>query len=236
MSIKAIQITINHWFKVVLRLSLVLTLLSFNSAYSLTNKQFLASMLPDNCYFSGDFSQTKKIKALPKPLASNGGFLYSCKLGLIWETKTPIKESLVFSTDQLNFLVKDESSAENLESVQHDFLAKLLLGLMAADTQFIEKEFEIEMDATESQQSSLIMVPKGKMIKEAIQSVVLEKAANKKNLVITITDKNQQVTKINTIEVARYTDDNDFKKRCASQQYHSNACALLLDPERVADK
>ena len=120
--------------------------------------------------------------------------------------------------------------------MQHDFLAKLLLGLMAADIGVIENEFDLKMGESDSQQSSLIMVPKGEMIKKAIQSVELQKEQNKKNLIITITDKNGQVTKINTKEVERYSDDKDFKKRCTTQQYHSNACALLLDPERVRDK
>lgn len=223
----------NQWYKLFLGLSLGLMLVSTNQAYSMTNKQLLATMLPDNCYFSGDFKQSKKIKALPKALNSQGGFLYSCKLGLIWETQSPIKESMVFSTERLNFLVKDQHSAENMDSVQHDFLAKLLLGLMAADIQLIENEFELEISEADSQKSSLTLVPKVKMIKETIQSVILEKAANPKSLVITITDKNQQVTTINTNEVARYDDDKGFKTRCISHKYHTNACALLLDPERV---
>ncbi len=187
--------------------------------------------MPAACHFSGEFSQTKQIKTLPVPLVSNGEFIYSCDLGLIWKTQNPIVESLVFTNQKLNFLVPEKLLIENLEGVQHDFLANLLLGLMAGNVEFIAKEFEIEISEKKDNLIQLTLAPKNKMVKQAIDTVVLKKQTNKKELQILITDKNQQVTRIVSIEKQQFAKNDDFSKSCTSLS--ADACNLLLNPVRI---
>ena len=211
------------------------------SANTKENIQVLKSMMPKVCHFSGEFSQTKQIKTLPVPLVSNGEFIYSCDLGLIWKTQKPVVESLVFTHQKLNFLVPEKLSIENLDGVQHDFLANLLLGLMAGNTEFITKEFEIEISEKKDNLIQLILVPKNKMVKQAINSVVLEKSSSneksKNGLQISIIDKNQQLTKIVSLEKQQFTvndtiiKDEIFAASCKSLSV--DGCKLLLNPVRI---
>ena len=201
------------------------------SANSKEKLQALKSMMPKVCHFSGEFSQTKQIKTLPVPLVSNGEFIYSCDHGLIWKTQNPIVESLVFTNQKLNFLVPEKLSVENLDGVQHDFLANLLLGLMAGNTEFIAKEFEVEVSDKKDNLIQLILVPKNKMVKQAIDSVVLKKQTNKNELQISITDRNQQVTRIVSTEKKQYAKNDDFSNNCLS--FSADGCKLLLNPVRI---
>jgi len=207
------------------------------SANTPENIKALKSMMPEACNFSGEFSQSKQIKSLPVPLVSMGEFIYSCDLGLIWKTQKPIVESLVFTNQKLNFLVPEKLSVENLDGVQHDFLANLLLGLMAGNTEFITKEFDIQMSKNDATGVELSLVPKNKMVKQAIDSVVLAKPSTKNELQISITDKNQQVTKIVSSETQQYamndklSKDAAFSESCASLS--ADGCKLLLNPVRI---
>ncbi|WP_299877613.1 outer membrane lipoprotein carrier protein LolA [uncultured Cocleimonas sp.] len=207
------------------------------SANTPENIKALKSMMPEACNFSGEFSQSKQIKSLPVPLVSMGEFIYSCDLGLIWKTQKPIVESLVFTNQKLNFLVPEKLSVEILDGVQHDFLANLLLGLMAGNTEFIAKEFDFQISKNDTTGVELSLVPKNKMVKQAIDSVVLAKPNTKKELQISITDKNQQVTRIVSSEKQQYamndklSKDAAFSERCASLS--ADGCKLLLNPVRI---
>lgn len=216
------------------------------SASSDESLEVLKSLMPKVCNFSGEFSQSKQIKTLPVPLVSSGEFIYSCDLGLIWKTQKPIVESLVFTNQKLHFLVPEKLSVENLEGVQHDFLANLLLGLMAGNTEFISKEFEIDVSEKKGDVIQLTLQPKNKMVKRAIHSVILEKESseessietNRNGLHILITDKNKQVTKIISsgkqqfAQSKVFTKGNDFSKQCMSLS--SDGCELLLNPVRIS--
>ena len=203
----------------------------FANANSVEDLLALKSMMPKVCHLSGEFSQSKQIKTLPVPLVSKGAFVYSCDSGLIWKTHTPISESLVFSNKKLHFLVQDKFTIENLDGLQHHFLADLLLGLMSGNTGFIADEFELSQ--LSDNQKSLILQPKNKMVKKAIQSVVLKKLddSNKNALEIIITDKNQQTTKIISSEKQRFANTDDFSIGCMSLSIPS--CKVLLDPVRI---
>ena len=218
---------------------LVLIVTSFSvSANSVESVEVLKSLMPKVCHFSGVFNQSKQIKTLPVPLNSTGEFIYSCDLGLIWKTQKPIVESLVFTNQKLHFLVPEKLSIENLDGVQHDFLGNLLLGLMSGNTEFISKEFEIDVSEQKGETTQLTLQPKNKMIKRAIQSVTLEKESTANELQIVITDKNNQVTKIISSEKQQYaqseniTKDTDFSKQCMSLS--ADGCELLLNPVRIS--
>ena len=202
----------------------------FVSANSDENLHSLKSMMPKVCHFSGEFIQTKQIKTLPIPLVSNGVFVYSCELGLIWQTQKPIIESLVFTNEELHFLVPEKRSIENLDGVQHNFLANLLLGLMAGNTDFIENEFEILR--IENEQNTLTLSPKNNMVKRAILTVVLNKKTEINELEISITDKNKQTTKIVSTEKQQFVSNDDFSKNCHS--ISTKSCELLLNPVRIS--
>ena len=192
----------------------------------------LKSMMPKVCHLAGEFSQSKQIKSIPVPLVSKGEFVYSCDFGLIWKTLTPVTESLVFSNKKHHFLVQDKFTVENLDGVQHYFLADLLLGLMSGNTEFIAKEFELS--TLSDVQKGLTLQPKNKMVKQAIQSVVLKKlddTNNKNALEITITDKNQQTTKIISSEKQQFANHDDFSISCMSLS--TSSCKLLFNPVRI---
>lgn len=192
----------------------------------------LTLMLPQVCHFAGEFSQSKHIKALPMPLASNGEFIYSCDLGLIWKTQKPVIESLVFTHQKLHFLVPEKLSVENLDSVQHEFLANLLLGLMAGNTGFIANKFEIKVLEKQGGIIALKLLPKSKLLRQAIDSVVLENQTEKNEIKISIIDNKQQITTIVSTEKRQYANKNDFLEGCVSLS--ADGCELLKRPVRVS--
>lgn len=203
------------------------------------HSQTLALIAPDACHFSGSFHQSKHVKSLPVLLESTGDFLFSCQYGLIWRTKQPVLESLIFTKENTHFLMTENEDATVLEGAEYDFMAKLLLGLMSGDTHYIEKAFEVEVqhtadskkaiEATETTNKQTIqLTPKSKFIKKAIHSVLLSKELTNASLRITITDKNQQATKIETKQVKTFSDEKGFGKYCSTQFADSETCQLLM--------
>ncbi|MBL4851587.1 MAG: outer membrane lipoprotein carrier protein LolA [Gammaproteobacteria bacterium] len=190
----------------------------------------LAETLPQHCLLSGNFTQTRRLRTLPAPLVSSGQFFFSCHNGLIWQTESPINETLVYTQQEYYFQIKEEQSPQLLQSRLHDHLAKILLGLMSADKHYLQEQFTINNES--NNKMSFILKPKDKQLKRGLKKIILrqENALN----TIKIVNINKETTRI----VISNTQDLNWQSNNHTQSFCQDltakiqlACDILMQPK-----
>ncbi len=124
---------------------------------------------PD-CHYTADFVQRKTLPSLPVPLVSQGSLLFACDLGLIWHTAGPIQETLVYTADSAHFRVDSAGRTHLLQGVAHDFMANLLLGLMAGDSAAVTGHFDVEIVVPET---VWLLKPSATVMRDFVTSIGL---------------------------------------------------------------
>ncbi len=126
--------------------------------------------LPTQCFHSGEFIQTQTFVGLDKPLVSNGRYLYSCKMGLIWVNEHPVKEQLIYRQSGQSVSLSDTGVAVELDGRADRAIASMLTGIMGNQQSYLEKLFNIEEN-----EGQLELVPKRKRMKKYVEKMTLSK-------------------------------------------------------------
>lgn len=126
----------------------------------------LRSFMPSHCVFVGSFQQTKKNELLT--LKSSGTLFYNCNFGLVWQSRLPFSETSIYKKNGLLYRIDEERNVEKLSSQAQVGLAKFLLRLLNADADYFLHTFVIT-----SKEKGLVLVPKGKFMKKAVDNIVL---------------------------------------------------------------
>lgn len=194
----------------------------------------LKQSLPDHCVFTGHFSQSKQIKALPVPLLSSGKLFFSCQHGLIWHNDKPFAESLIYTEKNLHFRTIPGTPAIPLSGPQHDYLATFLLDLLSANTKSIEEQFNIDIIKSSAVETKIQLLPSNAFIKKGLSSIQLKKTIvnGEELLAITITDNKAQVTALNIGQLNTYSKQKkwDIGANCGQALANKPACDILSDP------
>ena len=220
------------------QLLFIFSLTSISVSATETDKHELKSLLPSDCIFSGDFIQSKTIKALPQPLLSSGKLFFSCKQGLIWHNETPFAESLIYTRDALHFRSLPDNDPEALHGQQHHYLAKFLISLLSADTEQIEKDFVVELNKKDNS-SGATLIPSNEIIKKGLKSINLEKKVEneKEMLSITIDNANEQSIALAITNLSTYLNpypdnkENPCETALSTTLPTTNACDILSTPQ-----
>ncbi|MFL0798863.1 MAG: hypothetical protein K6L80_00320 [Agarilytica sp.] len=129
----------------------------------------LEKMIPETCYASGTYAQSKTLEGIKSPLNSSGRFIFSCKAGLIWGTESPISETLIYTSNGKQFTI-DDDHAKPINNRAHQHIGKLLNGIIGGNAQYLKKYF------TESTSSNnTVLTPKNRRMKKFISSITLRK-------------------------------------------------------------
>lgn len=172
-----------------------------NDSQTLENE--LRSLMPTECVFSTQFTQTKK--TTPFTLTSNGILFYSCDYGLLWKSTTPFIETLIYKKNSLNFRIEEDGTREKLTSIAHRNLGKFLLHLLDGNVAYFFDAFDVTKETKETKDATeLLLTPKNKHMKKAIQSISLTmlsapehiKDASSLQLNIRINHANEDMTDI----------------------------------------
>ena len=121
-----------------------------------------------------DFSQTKQLKALRRPLLSAGTFLFAAEQGIYWRTQTPFHNVFVISPNTIL------QQAEGQKPIRIDVAERpivrgftdVFLSLFAGETQGLEKRFELYFSGR-ADAWTLGLKPKGAILEKLIDRVVL---------------------------------------------------------------
>ena len=192
---------------------------------------------PSSCVFSGDFKQSKHLKGLPTPIESNGQFFYHCDLGVIWKTISPIEEALVLTNIGDSFTIENKQS-KPLKSQQNKLLSELITGLMGANQQYINENFELSKQSTIAAKA-FTLIPKKRRLKRGIKQIDLrfstDSPSNSSEEVrISMLDRNKQWTHIISTKYNDYTNnllDNSLNliEQCStSAAFTKQECQLLF--------
>ena len=192
---------------------------------------------PSSCVFSGDFKQSKHLKGLPAPIESSGQFFYHCDLGVIWKTISPIEETLVLTNIGESFIIENNQS-KPLKSQQSKLLSELINGLMGANQQYINENFQIRKQSITTAEA-FTLIPKKRRLKRGLKQIDLSFAAeslssNSEEVLISILDRNKQWTHIKSTKYTDYSSnllDNSLNliEQCStSAAFSKYECQLLF--------
>lgn len=159
-------------FNIALLLALALELISSGSIAEEDSNisAQIKSFLPQSCYLNGNFSQQKTINDLPDALHSEGAFLFSCDHGLIWQTETPIVETLVYKAKGKPLRISASGDSESLGGRLQKEIGNLLNNLIGADIDRLLSTFLVEINSDE-----LVLQPKRKQFQKFISAIHLVK-------------------------------------------------------------
>ncbi|NNC99179.1 MAG: hypothetical protein HKN85_03260 [Gammaproteobacteria bacterium] len=189
-----------------------------------------------SCVFSGTFQQNKSLAGLPTAVRSSGTFFYHCKVGVIWKTVAPIEETLVLNRDGDSYQVKDGLTT-SLASRQGRLLGELINSLIGRDQLFISEHFDVSEIAVDSAgdaaRSGVLLTPKENRIKRVFKRIELiqpapDAAAEADQVTISMLDRNEQWTRIESTKLADFGDHSDAIEHCFDQHAITAAeCKLL---------
>jgi hypothetical protein len=207
------------------RIWLAILLLGFVSASCLAKEDAIVSaqlqaFLPQSCNLSGNFSQQKTIVDLPNALQSSGDFLFSCERGLIWKTKVPIVETLVYKAKGKSLRLAEDGQSEMLSGKMQKEIGKLLNNLIGADVDKLQDTFLVEF-----QGDQLILQPKKKQFRKFISAIHLTKADLGMNIKML---SPTETTEINIIDVLNLSELSE--QQCADERsIAASACEWLFN-------
>ena len=112
----------------------------------------LSQQLSPSAQTKGSFSQYRYLKVLKKPLVSQGEFIFSKDLGIIWQQNSPFASTLILKDKQLiqidsqgniNVNHAEQAGSANMMS---DIMPKLLSALLSGDINQLQQHFELSLN------------------------------------------------------------------------------------------
>jgi hypothetical protein len=203
-----------------IRLFLLLVLLA-NFAYAEgEDADLLSDLLPAGCFHSGSYSQIKSFASLPDPVKSSGSFLFSCELGLIWQSDYPINETLIYKKRAPHYRLSELGESTVLDQRIHKELAKLLNKLVGGDVGYLIRKFSLTEDG-----DGVKLVPRSARMRSFLQSVELRRDAEKA-ISITLRHKDQEATAMRIYDTQE--SESFAGLRCHEHLNHSaSACNII---------
>lgn len=223
-------------------LCFVFIFLSANLRANITTeskKELLADIFPTSCHFSGQFLQRKNINGLPVPLLSNGDFFFSCDLGLVWSTHSPVNEAILYINSSRSYRVNDEGNIYPLSSVTRYIMSKVLLRLLKGDIDYFAEEFLI-MRSDDNEM--LVLRPESQFMKKGIDSIQFKKEVgieDEVSLRVIVTDITGQNTELNIEGIKEHQiDGKDQASEQCEMLYPDTLqwCKVLRSPRRLNKK
>lgn len=196
-------------------------------------KQLLSAVFPKTCHFSGLFVQKKEIQGLAFPLQSSGDFLFSCDLGLIWNTTAPFNEALLYANAKTNYKVDEHGNIEEMSGTTRYVMSRFFLRLLNGDADYFAQEFKVTL--TEDG-SGTILTPESDFMKKGIEGILIENFNPDEkalSLNVKITDATGQATHITIKSIVEYSLDGrtEAYKQCKVLYPNpSKWCRLLRSP------
>jgi len=186
-----------------------------------SHAETLSSYLPEGCYHTGQYKQSKTVKDMTKPLVTEGSFAFNCHHGLIWHTQLPIIETVIYKTQGDNLVLKDDLVLPKADNRIYRALGKLLNNLIGGNDDYLQQNFTIT-----EQVESVILTPKNKQMQKFLRKLTISKRENSLNIHLDIADQQTQ-----DIEIFSQRRLDSFEQHQCEQlvDISQAACRLLFD-------
>lgn len=148
--------------KGVLKGSLVATLaaLVFGAETLAFDLQALSKGLASAQLTTGHFVQERELTGFPKPMRTEGVYFLDLKKGIVWETLKPFANTLIFSEKGIKRINKHGAQVISAQDIPYlKTVNALMLSLFSAQTESLNKDFEILLEGS-SARWSMTLVPK----------------------------------------------------------------------------
>ena len=146
-----------------------LTLLGLSSLAQAFDLQQLSEQLARPEVIHGDFIQEKHLRALPKPLISQGTFVLSKNDGLLWLLKTPLQQDYRITANGiarrgLNGWQKLPGKSAGAEQ------NRLFLAVLQGDSSGLQRDFDLSLSG-EARNWTLTLVPRALLLKQVFKQI-----------------------------------------------------------------
>ena len=188
----------------------------------------LNSFLAQDCYYHGNFEQTRSLDFLPVPLVSSGSFVFSCDHGVVWQTLQPLFETVIYTTDSLHFRMQQHDRIDLLQGILHSNMATMLRAIMGGDTGLIENNFSVST----LDQNNMSLTPRKATVAKYLHQIDLGKEPQ--GLSISMINSETESTRIVISELEVFT-TLSFSQCEALFKATVLACKALFTPREVAD-
>lgn len=148
--------------KGVLKGSLVAALaaLVFGAETLAFDLQALSKGLASAQLTTGHFVQERELTGFPKPMRTEGVYFLDLKKGIVWETLKPFANTLIFSEKGIKRINKHGAQVISAQDIPYlKTVNALMLSLFSAQTESLNKDFEILLEGS-SARWSMTLVPK----------------------------------------------------------------------------
>ncbi|MEM0912920.1 MAG: outer-membrane lipoprotein carrier protein LolA [Pseudomonadota bacterium] len=199
-----------------------------------TEQTLLQDVLPNVCSFTGQFKQTKNMQGVPVSLKSDGDFLYSCRLGLIWNTTVPFNETLLVSHRRSSFRIDENGRVSSLQGALRYSMSKIFMRLLKGDEDFFAREFAIQKTADNGITE---LRPESDFMKKGIEVIRISKIEDEETgitLNIEILRADEQSS---TIDIFNLTEATHVESRAQAFKYCETVyqsttkwCKILRQP------
>ncbi|MGS0677375.1 outer membrane lipoprotein carrier protein LolA [Shewanella sp. 0m-4] len=109
----------------------------------------LSKQLSPSEHAKGKFTQYRYLKVLKKPLVSQGEFVFSKSLGVIWQQNSPFASTLILKDKQLIQIDSQGNisvnNAQQAGGGMSDIMPTLLNALLSGDINALEQHFELSL-------------------------------------------------------------------------------------------
>lgn len=180
----------------------------------------LARALPDACYHSGKFRQSKTVDGVDAPLISSGSYVFNCNKGLIWHIQMPIIETTVYTVRGKPTRVSEQGQVSQLDSRLQRALGEILNNIIGGNRRYIDKHFVI---ATTT--SGYSLTPKNRRIRKSLNTVLLDNRNDRERL--TLVQSDTETTVIDIYE--HHAHDKLSESSCAALRTVPTQSCLLLE-------
>ncbi len=164
--------------------------------------QSISDQLQKQDVFRSDFKQSKSIKALMRPLVSQGKIVFSKDMGVFWKINSPLKSELVLKPEAILYKVGGSTKFETITAKERPMISKfskLFLSIIGSNAKALEKHFKLFFSGNR-EQWTLGLIPRKMVMKRIIECAVIEGTITIEK--ITFTDKNTDTTEISFTNVS----------------------------------
>ena len=153
----------------VFRYLAALALLGLSSLAHAFDLQQLSDQLARPEVIHGNFVQEKHLRALPKPLISQGTFVLSKDHGLLWLLKTPLQQDYRINTRGI--ARRDVNGWQSMPGKSAGAEQnRLFLAVLQGDSSGLQRDFELSLSG-DAQNWKLRLVPRSMLLKQVFNQI-----------------------------------------------------------------
>ena len=186
----------------IISILLVISCWSLAQANNQSAFQQVQQLLAKAKNISGDYTQTREIKLLSKPLVSTGTFVLSQAEGLIWNQMIPFKSQLKLSDNRLEQKLGDNPPTVLTKEQQPIIFSfsNIFLSIFKGNTTDLKQYFTIDFQGG-SALWTIALKPKASPLNKAIARIELSGTSHIDKVVINEVRGNQMQIKFSKVKV-----------------------------------